>query len=142
MTDIDQGTRRPMMLAARELLSRELDTFKDDAFGDDLYVSRDQTEYMRALMDLLDSLNDAEEPVVLMPTPGFHVRREDGGHVVYGWYFVLLASHGGKIRRQEYVSFHHFRWTARRAGNAWLKRAQFVSERIARELSSQMKVEN
>ncbi len=127
-----------MMIAAHGLLSRELDTFKDDAFNDDLHVTREQSERMRALMDLLDSLRDADEPVVFMPTPGFHVRHEDGGHVVYRWYFVLLASHGGKIRRQEYASFHYYRWRAKRAGNAWLKRARLVSERIARELSFQM----
>lgn len=120
----------PMLFPARELLRREVDAFKEDR-----PFIREHIEYMRALLDLCDLLYAAEEPVELTPTPGFHLRREDGGHVVYGWYFVLLASHGGKIRRQECVSFHYYRWRARRAGNAWLKRAHVVSSRISSELS-------
>lgn len=125
-----------MLISVRDLLSRELDRM-DTAPP----IIHEEMHYMRALSALCDALRDVDGPVVLMPIPGFTIAPEDGGYVVYGWNHRLLVDGGGKLHPQIEVSWHHFRWTAKRAGNAWLKRARLVSQRIARELSSQMEVQ-
>ena len=97
-------------------------------------------EQIHALMRLHAALKDNEQAEVLF-TPGFRVCRGGGGYAVRGWHHVLLLPDGSESYADAEVSWHHFRWRANRAGNAWLKRARLVSERIARELSSKIEVE-
>lgn len=124
-----------MLLAVHNLLARELDRM--DAAPP---IIHEDMHYMRALSALCDVLRDIEGPVVLMPIPGFTIQPEDGGYVVYGWNHRLLTN-GGKVHPQIEVSWHHYRWAAGRAANAWVKRAQAVSQRIAAEVHSSLRAE-
>ncbi len=121
----------PMLHVVHHLLGRELDRM-------DLVepVFLEQLDYMRALMSLHDSLRGHEQATILH-TPGFTIKRDGDwpGETVVGWHHVLVLPDGSKIHPKDEISWHHYRWTAKRAANRWLKRAQIVSSRISTELS-------
>lgn len=121
---------RPMLLAVLDLMRRELDrTGVNEPLPE-------QIDYMRALLALHESLCSHEQAVPLL-VPGFVIRRQDGGHVVYGWYHELLSSDGAKVRLPEEVSWHYIRWRAKLAARAWAKQARSASARIAAELADE-----
>lgn len=123
------GQTHPLLFAVRDLLRREMDNIP-------AYVVSEQLDYAKALGSLCDSLHDHEQAVVVF-TPGFVIRRTDGGHSVDGWSYVLLLPDGRTMYPRGETSWHYYRWRARWAGRSWVKRARAVTERIATEMAAE-----
>lgn len=121
-------TFHPMLFPVRDLMRREVERMDVDE------PISEQIDYMRALMDLHDALMDHEQAAVLL-TPGYYLRREDGGHNVYGWHHILLLPDGRKVRSHGLISVHYYRWGARWSANSWVRRARVVADRITSELA-------